>query len=52
MSAANLDVAGLGAARAAIRKQKGPNGGYLNPVPRFLLVPAALETAALVLVAA
>ncbi len=51
MTAATLDVTGLSAARAAMRKQKGPNGGYLNPVPRYLLVPAALETTALVLVA-
>ncbi|MCF7979391.1 MAG: ATP-dependent Clp protease proteolytic subunit [Chromatiaceae bacterium] len=47
----SLNVAGLSEARTQMRKQKGPNGGYLNPVPRYLLVPAALETAALVLVA-
>jgi ATP-dependent Clp endopeptidase proteolytic subunit ClpP len=51
-TAAGLSVAALSTARIAMRKQKGPNGGYLNPVPRFLIVPAALETPALVLTAA
>ncbi|MEA3275898.1 MAG: ATP-dependent Clp protease proteolytic subunit, partial [Pseudomonadota bacterium] len=46
-----LNATTLGAARAMMRKQKGMNGGYLNPVPRFLIVPAALETTALVLIA-
>lgn len=52
MTGAALDVTGLSVARASMRKQKGPNGGYLNPVPRFMIVPAALETRALQLVAA
>lgn len=37
----------LGAARAQMRKQKGTNGlGYIDPQPRFLVVPVALETVA------
>jgi hypothetical protein len=51
LGAVSLNVAGLSDARTKMRKQRGPNGGYLNPVPRYLIVPAALETAALVLVA-
>ena len=47
-----LSVYGLSIARANMRKQKGPNGGHLNPVPRYLIVPADLETTALQLVAA
>ncbi len=35
-----------------MRKQMGQGGlGYLNIIPRFLIVPAALETLAEVLVA-
>jgi hypothetical protein len=51
LGAISLNVTGLSEARVKMRKQQGPNGGYLNPVPRYLIVPAALETAALVLVA-
>ena len=40
----------LGAARAAMRKQTAPKGTILNLTPRFLIVPAALEQAALQLV--
>lgn len=38
-------VATLSTARAAMRKQTGPGGvGYLNLVPRYLIVPPELET--------
>lgn len=47
-----LSAASLGVARALMRKQMGGQGlGYLNVIPRFLIVPAALETTAEVLVA-
>jgi ATP-dependent Clp endopeptidase proteolytic subunit ClpP len=47
-----LSTASLGVARALMRKQMGSGGlGYLNVVPAFLIVPAALETAAEILVA-
>lgn len=40
-------IATLALGRLAMRKQKGPNNGaFLNLVPRFLIVPAALETVA------
>jgi hypothetical protein len=53
-SHANLAAAGgaitlesLGAARAAMRKQRGPgNVGYVDPRPADLIVPVALETLA------
>jgi hypothetical protein len=48
-SAAALASATLGAARTAMRKQTGPNGATLNIAPRYLLVPAALEMTADVL---
>jgi hypothetical protein len=42
-----ITVESLGAARAAMRKQKGPGGvGYIDPRPAFLIVPVALETLA------
>lgn len=42
-----LSLASLGKARAAMRKQKDIKGEqYLDPVPRFLIVPVALETLA------
>ncbi|MBA4214826.1 MAG: peptidase S14, partial [Polaromonas sp.] len=42
----------LGLARAAMRKQKGIAGqGYLDPQPRYLIVPVALETLAEQLIA-
>jgi ATP-dependent protease ClpP protease subunit len=45
--AAALSAESLGAARAAMRKQKGLQGqGFFDPQPRFLLVPVALETKA------
>ncbi len=47
-----LSVASLGVGRAAMRKQKGlANKAVLNVVPRYLLVPAALETTAEQLIA-
>jgi len=52
VSGTELDLTSLGAARTAMRKQMGQGGlGYLNVIPRFLIVPAALETRAEVLVA-
>lgn len=40
-----LSTASLSAARAAMRRQKGANGlQYIDPVPRFLIVPVSLET--------
>ncbi len=50
---AALSVSSLGAAKAAMRLQRGIGGlGVLNVVPRFLIVPAALETVADQLLAA
>jgi len=49
--AAALTNDSLGAARAAMRKQKGMQGAILNIVPRFLIVPAALESDAEQLIA-
>lgn len=47
-----LSATSLGVARAAMRKQMGSGGlGYLNIIPRYLIVPAALETTAEILVA-
>jgi ATP-dependent Clp endopeptidase proteolytic subunit ClpP len=51
MTAAALSVESLGVARASLRKQKGLQGAILNIVPRFLIVPAALESKAEQLVA-
>ena len=45
-SAAVISVESLGAARARMRKQTGINGQSINVEPRFLIVPAALETVA------
>ncbi|MBK9444397.1 MAG: Clp protease ClpP [Comamonadaceae bacterium] len=46
-SALALTVAGLASARSAMRLQKGVAGlQYLDPQPRYLVVPVALETAA------
>lgn len=51
-SGAALSVASLGVARAMMRAQRGLNGtDYLDPQPRFLIVPVALETAAEQLIA-
>jgi len=43
---AAIAVATLGEARAAMRKQKGLNGRFINVQPKNLLVPASLETIA------
>ena len=43
---AALDVAGLSAARAAMRKQKGIDGGHIAISPRTLIVGPDLETEA------
>lgn len=44
-SNAAISVAAVGAARAAMRKQKNLRGNeILNIAPKFLIVPAALET--------
>ncbi|MBW9271320.1 MAG: ATP-dependent Clp protease proteolytic subunit [Candidatus Thiodiazotropha sp. (ex. Lucinisca nassula)] len=48
---APLSVPTLGAARMAMRNQKGPNDGYLNIIPRYLIVPTAMESEAMVLLA-
>jgi hypothetical protein len=45
-----LAIAGLASARTAMRVMTGPNGTKLGLVPRFLLVPAALENTALQLI--
>lgn len=42
-----LSVTSLGAARAAMRRQKGIQGAsYVDPQPRFLIVPVGLESLA------
>lgn len=41
-----LSVTSLGVARAAMRKQTTPTGAPMNLAPKFLIVPAALETIA------
>ncbi len=52
VSATALSVSSLSVARAAMRSQKGLNGlDFLDPQPRYLLVPVALETTAEQLVA-
>ena len=40
----HVDSTKLQAARAAIRKQTGPNGATLDLQPRYLIVPVAQET--------
>lgn len=45
-TAADLSAAALTAARAKMRIQTGPGGQVLNLMPKFLLVPAASETTA------
>jgi hypothetical protein len=39
-----IDVTTLGAARTSMRVQTGLDGQKINVTPRYLLVPAALET--------
>lgn len=43
-AASSLSVATLGAARVAMRRQKGLAGEAINVVPTFLVVPPELET--------
>jgi len=43
---ATISVDELGKARAAMRKQTGDSGAYINISPRYLIVPAELETKA------
>lgn len=50
-AAGGLTDATLGEARALLRKQKAVGGGYLNLVPRYLIVGADLETEAEILLA-
>lgn len=50
-SAAAISVDSVGAGRAAMRKQVGLGGRLINVQPRFLVVPAALETKAQQMVA-
>jgi ATP-dependent protease ClpP protease subunit len=50
-SATTLDAAALSAARTMLRKQTAKGGGLMNLQPRFLIVPAELETAAESLIA-
>ncbi len=46
-SALPMTLAGLGAARSAMRKQRGLAGiSWLDPQPKYLIVPVALETTA------
>jgi len=52
VTGAALSVASLGAAKASMRLQKGIGGkAFLNVVPRFLIIPAALEVTAEQLIA-
>jgi hypothetical protein len=41
-----LSVTSLGVARALLRKQTTPQGAVMNLTPKYLIVPAALETIA------
>ncbi len=41
-----ISITSLGAARQAMRQQKGINGRFINVQPKYLLVPSALETLA------
>lgn len=45
-SAGAISVATLGTLRSKMRTQKSPQGRVLNLAPKFLIVPAALETTA------
>ncbi len=42
-AAADIDVAGLNAARVLMRQQKDSNGGYVMTQPRFVVCPVLLE---------
>lgn len=41
-----ISVDSLGVARSMMRKQKTPKGNVMNLLPRFMIVPSALETVA------
>ena len=43
---AAISVSTLGLGRAGMRKQKGLNGRFINVQPKYLIVPASLETVA------
>jgi hypothetical protein len=43
---AAIGITPLGDGRAAMRKQKGLNGRFINVQPKYLLVPASIETVA------
>ncbi len=45
-AATAISVLTLGDGRAAMRKQKGLNGRFINVQPKYLIVPAAIETIA------
>jgi hypothetical protein len=49
-SGSALQLSALASARQELRLQTGPNGTHLNLIPRFILLPAALETAGLQLI--
>jgi phage head maturation protease len=48
-SKGTIDKAKLASARAAMRKQQGPNGSMLDITPRFVLAPVAQQTDAEIL---
>src|SRR5690606_33606951 len=48
---ASFDAAALSAGRLLLRKMTAVGGGLLSLVPRYLIVPAELETAAEILIA-
>ena len=41
---AEMDITGLSIARRLMRKQKDSSGGFVMTLPRFIVVPTALET--------
>ena len=45
-----LALAGLASGKAALRKQTAPQGQVLNLIPRYLILPAALEMTGLQLI--
>lgn len=50
--AAGLSIASLGVARTTMRLQKGLGGlAFIDPQPKFLIVPVALETVAELIIA-
>lgn len=49
-SASGVNVTGLGKARALMRKQMDSSGGFILTMPRFLVVPVAMESDAEALV--